>query len=239
VAAGPFIASIYPEYLTDPNILICPSDSEAGETTDKLAEEGLQNNVDEADASYAYFGWVFDRLKGNVAAASTFNFLAIALGATGADLSQEVPVQLAAGLNELVQKPAVLQAIADDENGPNGMAAQNAADEDIDLAESYPGEGNGGGNVIYRFREGIERFLITDINNPAASAQAQSTVWVMLDSLGTLAATKYFNHIPGGCNVLYMDGHVDFVRYVNTESGATSPVLPSVATLVGAFTNID
>jgi prepilin-type processing-associated H-X9-DG protein len=21
------------------------------------------------------------------------------------------------------------------------------------------------------------------------------------------------NHIPGGCNVLYMDGHVEFVRY--------------------------
>ena len=23
----------------------------------------------------------------------------------------------------------------------------------------------------------------------------------------------YFNHIPGGGNVLYMDGHVEFVRY--------------------------
>jgi prepilin-type processing-associated H-X9-DG protein len=22
-----------------------------------------------------------------------------------------------------------------------------------------------------------------------------------------------FNHIPGGCNVLYMDGHVEFIRY--------------------------
>lgn len=22
-----------------------------------------------------------------------------------------------------------------------------------------------------------------------------------------------FNHLPGGCNVLYMDGHVEFVRY--------------------------
>ncbi|HOZ46621.1 MAG TPA: hypothetical protein PLO37_11195 [Candidatus Hydrogenedentes bacterium] len=23
----------------------------------------------------------------------------------------------------------------------------------------------------------------------------------------------YFNHAPGGCNILYMDGHVEFARY--------------------------
>ena len=23
----------------------------------------------------------------------------------------------------------------------------------------------------------------------------------------------FFNHIPGGANVMYFDGHVDFVRY--------------------------
>ena len=22
-----------------------------------------------------------------------------------------------------------------------------------------------------------------------------------------------FNHVPGGCNVLYMDGHVEFLKY--------------------------
>jgi prepilin-type processing-associated H-X9-DG protein len=25
--------------------------------------------------------------------------------------------------------------------------------------------------------------------------------------------TSKFNHIPGGSNVLYMDGHVEFVKY--------------------------
>jgi len=24
---------------------------------------------------------------------------------------------------------------------------------------------------------------------------------------------RYFNHVPGGSNVLFMDGHVDFLRY--------------------------
>ena len=57
------------------------------------------------------------------------------------------------------------------------IAAEAAADQDITVTA---GLGNGGtGSTVYRLREGIERFLITDINNPAASAQAQSTVWIM------------------------------------------------------------
>ena len=69
--------------------------------------------------------------------------------------------------------------------------------------------------VSYRLREGIERFFITDINNPAASAVAQSDVWVMFDEIAQAdsASGVMFNHIPGGCNVLYMDGHVEFIRY--------------------------
>ncbi len=74
-----------------------------------------------------------------------------------------------------------------------------------------------------RLKEGIERFFITDINNPAAGAQAQSTIAVMWDAwatdqnvfsgTGAGSASALFNHIPGGSNVLYMDGHVGFVRY--------------------------
>jgi len=60
-------------------------------------------------------------------------------------------------------------------------------------------------------REGVERFLITDINNPGGSAKAQSTIEIMYDIVDTDPSD--FNHIPGGSNVLYMDGHVSFVRY--------------------------
>jgi prepilin-type N-terminal cleavage/methylation domain-containing protein/prepilin-type processing-associated H-X9-DG protein len=68
-----------------------------------------------------------------------------------------------------------------------------------------------------RIREGIERFFISDINNPAASAQAQSTLIVMWDMIG--APVEHFNHVPGGSNVLYMDGHVSFVRYTGAGQG--------------------
>jgi prepilin-type N-terminal cleavage/methylation domain-containing protein/prepilin-type processing-associated H-X9-DG protein len=77
-----------------------------------------------------------------------------------------------------------------------------------------------GGDTVFRLREGIERFLITDINNPGASAEAQSTVSVMWDTFGGTGNADaagnpigVFNHVPGGCNVMYLDGHVQFVRY--------------------------
>ena len=66
---------------------------------------------------------------------------------------------------------------------------------------------------VLRLREGIERFLITDMNNAAASAMAQSEVIVMYDAWGGKDwGMNTFNHLPGGSNVLFMDGHVDFVK---------------------------
>jgi prepilin-type processing-associated H-X9-DG protein len=69
-------------------------------------------------------------------------------------------------------------------------------------------------------KEGIERFFITDINNPAASSSAQSELVVMYDywasSLSMIPSggeVARYNHVPGGSNVLYMDGHVEFIRY--------------------------
>jgi prepilin-type processing-associated H-X9-DG protein len=67
-------------------------------------------------------------------------------------------------------------------------------------------------------REGIERFFITDINNPAGSALAQTEVPIMWDAVATVVSN--FNHIPGGANVLYMDGHVEFVRYPSDKAPA-------------------
>ena len=89
-----------------------------------------------------------------------------------------------------------------------------------------------------RLKEGIERFFITDINNPAAGAKAQSKLCVMWDGWARednanaaghgKGAIVLFNHIPGGCNVLYMDGHVEFRKYgasagIPFDSPATAP----------------
>lgn len=71
-------------------------------------------------------------------------------------------------------------------------------------------------------REGVERFAITDINNPAGSANAQSDAAIMWDnSFSANGAARpgggsfgnNFNHVPGGANILYMDGHVEWAKY--------------------------
>jgi prepilin-type processing-associated H-X9-DG protein len=66
--------------------------------------------------------------------------------------------------------------------------------------------------TVHRLREGIERFFITDINNPASSSLAQSELFVLFDDISS-GNPEFMNHIPGGCNILYMDGHVQFERY--------------------------
>jgi len=76
------------------------------------------------------------------------------------------------------------------------------------------GSGGPGTETILFNREGAERFLVTDINNPAGSAKAQTDVFIMWDRIGISGRSKDgFAHIPGGINILYMDGHVEFVKY--------------------------
>ena len=118
---------------------------------------------------------------------------------------------------------------------PNGWEMPMSA-----RADSQPAMDDDGVTHLPRsynqIREGIERFFITDINNPAAGALAQSTLPIMMDSWaqqsGWWAAfsgfqdqgVAKFNHVPGGSNVLYMDGHVEFVRF-----GSKFPVANSSA----------
>ena len=112
-------------------------------------------------------------------------------------------------------------------NESNFMSLLSFLDPDL-LAYMVPIVLNQGGKLspeqklrdlgpIPRLRNGIERFLITDINNPAGGAKAQSNVAAMWDRLvyqaGNADYTSRFNHIPGGNNVLYMDGHVSFVKF--------------------------
>ena len=92
----------------------------------------------------------------------------------------------------------------------NLTLAADLANFDKDLTEEVF-DVNGNPATIWRDREGIERFFITDINNPAASSKAQSTIAVFFDKVWP--AAEAYNHIPGGGNILFMDGHVQFERY--------------------------
>lgn len=247
LAAGPDVATIYPEYLNDPAIAICPSDST--ETVKYLQDDdgdfNLHRNPERIDASYAYLGWVLDRIglqTGTFGQFTALSGVVALLGGSGTvPPGSEADIQLGAAAEALFVKVGTEYAsILNTGNAATCETVKKRADEDIDLVDddlttTYPGRGNGGGDVVYRLREGIERFLITDINNAAATAQAQSTVYIMFDQLANTGAIEFFNHIPGGCNVLYLDGHVDFLRYINSNTGGNPPVIPSVATIIGAI----
>ena len=141
---------IYPEYLTDTNILICPSlpDSEQWRAKKEAAID---------DESYFYLGYAVADEKDLAAFCTAYK---------------------------------------------EHMAKGEPIDGDLTVPQ---GTGSLGGSIIYQLREGIERFFITDINNPAGAAILQSKLPVLIE--------RPENHVPKGGNVLFMDGHVEFVKY--------------------------
>ncbi len=229
-AAGPWVPSVYPEYLTDPAVAFCPSDS--GETPEDLlnpttgeidfgyacTSNASDRGLGLVDSSYIYLGWVFDRVE--VDQSNTpVSAIATLLDITG--LSGNVP-------DQLIQALTLFLA---DLLAENIVSAEQRVLGDLSVEAGF---GNGGGDTVYRLREGIERFMITDINNPAASAQAQSTIWIMGDN--TSAGVASFNHVPGGANLLYLDGHVSFMRYQEAGPGpVNAPVSNAFAVLDAAF----
>lgn len=234
---GPMASSVYPEYLTDPMIVFCPSDPELGASIERAKRNGewcfqyaagSKECSSAIDASYLYIGWVLDRLEDQYGLTDVGPLIsALATipntGLDGAPSSLQGPTQM---INALIQgiTPELVAGILANDNA----RVVSAIDKDVS-GGILAGYGNGGGDTVYRLREGIERFVITDINNPAASAMAQSELFVMMDHIATVVGS--FNHVPGGANVLYMDGHVEFIRY--QEVNGTPPVTGSVANLFG------
>ena len=192
---------MYPEYLSDTNTLVCPSDSlvsasgssqnvperwqYAGNINPQLAGQIDPRRLD--STSYTYFGWMFND-----------ELIDLPGGKDSNDLTWDVVVD--GNFMCLLKFQSIME----------GGVGQ-IADRDSDFDVATPGWGNSG-ETVYRLREGIERFMITDINNPAASAQAQSEIPMMFDTISGMFVGD-FNHVPGGGNVVYLDGHVEFLKY--------------------------
>ncbi|MCC6699233.1 MAG: DUF1559 domain-containing protein [Candidatus Hydrogenedentes bacterium] len=200
-AFGPRIPAVYPEYLTDLNALLCPSDPDTAQANPLLIVEDdgsgtcqYVHEVTYGDQSFNYLGYVLDRVDES-------------------DPKTSVPFP---GPAQMVALSVMFGGVLFN----NDPSDDGVTDDDVNLADfgmGGLGYGNGGGDTIRRVREGVERFLVTDINNPAASAKGQSSLPMMWDKISTKPSGGVgFNHLPGGCNTLYLDGHVRFVALGDT-----------------------
>ncbi len=193
--------------MTDDHIIICPSDPDGETRANEFwrKEDGTIDPCDFWEVSYTYYGWavrpefVIDPATDVNADPPTFDpgFMA----AVASVFKGEDPITGDDDKNSAVYNY-------------NVGTPWNSFEADLTFTSLLP-DLLGVSRTCYRLREGIERFFITDINNPAGSSLAQSEICVMWDSVWTASIIdeSYFNHIPGGGNVLYMDGHVEFVRY--------------------------
>jgi prepilin-type N-terminal cleavage/methylation domain-containing protein/prepilin-type processing-associated H-X9-DG protein len=200
-------ASLFPEYLSDVRVLACPSDgTNSAESLVALQKRTDFTSVQRDDwlsVSYSYVYPGFLTLSDNDCAG--WRYYIENLKMEYGDTRDRVDFSADTVIPAEAKWPSSL-------NDQYGRYPQIA------------GTGSNGQNTLYSLREGIQRFLLTDINAPAADSAASSGVPILWDafaqSFGSSTSNRgfaegigAFNHVPGGANVLFMDGHVEFLRY--------------------------
>jgi prepilin-type N-terminal cleavage/methylation domain-containing protein/prepilin-type processing-associated H-X9-DG protein len=232
------MVQVYPEYLSDPAVTLCPSDPDGNDpatvyddadnrdtvwngsawtqTSGNPNKEFYPCEVKSSTSSYMYFGWafVYPGITDDphvFEPSSSFITDVLDYFNNKDTLEPGAVTEFSTALTDFIER------VQD-----HTFESLKNMDDDIS-SDNY---------TVYRYREGIERFFITDINNPSATAQAQSGISVLSDIVNSDQNDKggQFNHVPGGGNVLYMDGHVSFLRYPDVW-----PISPLVAGLNAAF----
>jgi prepilin-type N-terminal cleavage/methylation domain-containing protein/prepilin-type processing-associated H-X9-DG protein len=236
---GVDFTQVHPEYLTDVNVLVCPSSSRnAGDVNNDLLMmfddgSGSCQHVNLAMATatfYPYMGYAVDNADEGGPFLTGAQYETI-----WGDWHDDEPLSC--------QMTSMIESLWQGDGGFN--APRNHQDlpvydaiNDLCMANGFGNVGSGGSDMHMRLREGIERFMITDINNPGASSKAQSEISVMWDYASAAirdsgqefqVGTASFNHIPGGSNVLYMDGHVKFNKF----PGGDFPANRAAANAIG------
>jgi prepilin-type N-terminal cleavage/methylation domain-containing protein/prepilin-type processing-associated H-X9-DG protein len=221
--------SMHPQYLEDPGILVCPSDPGAEELASpvhQIFDDGsgtcpYTGYITQGDESYFYLGWAMDKVEDDDP-----TIAASVIGLAGGDpVSAQVAGLLASIIPVLDDNTCLNDGPLDDDRGIPGAIVTAAGGGPI---------GNGSTNDLLRLREGIYRFLITNILNPQSAMAASSELFICADTIASgkfnATALGIYNHLPGGCNVLYEDGHVEFIKYPNRF-----PANKTFAILAGNF----
>jgi prepilin-type N-terminal cleavage/methylation domain-containing protein/prepilin-type processing-associated H-X9-DG protein len=210
--------AIYPEYLTDADVMACPSDPQFDSKVQFRLDTGatLSNNAWGSTGhsfsagtphpdcmgslSYVYTGWMIITDNEMNSGLSIYTWM-----------DKVMPISFA---------------------GSDGWRGNSIVD--VTSYNKTATTGNGAGKRINRLAMGVDRFLISDINNTLSDDQTgSSTVPLMWDQIST--AITEFSHVPAGQNCLYLDGHVAFVRYDRTSG--LFPFSPAYAAVNGGVSD--
>lgn len=200
----PDMRALYPEYLPDVDVLICPSSNSKSTALEEWDEGPAQGPAWHHHVGFTGNGIV----EPCEITAIPYNYLGWAITDS---------------MVEGISAPET-------DSHPDAIHDMDPLSENMDELAHHWGDGEtwlvlrdweldppiNGYDVAFRLREGIERYLITDINSPGSGHVSQSALPVMWDSV--MDNPKHFNHVPGGLNVLFLDGHVEFMQY-NDHAG--------------------
>lgn len=190
---------VYPEYLSDASIAACPSDPEY----DPKRNFRLTTNTTLSDGSYGSATQAFTAGTVHPNCITSMSYLYAGYVATSD--SEEIPLFVAYTWLDYVVPVS-------------NSACDGWRDRDINVASfGFSGSGNANTSVVHRMAAGVDRFLISDINQILTGEESgASAVPLMWDQMSTNVIM--FNHVPAGINVLYLDGHVDLKHYNNRVS---------------------
>jgi prepilin-type N-terminal cleavage/methylation domain-containing protein/prepilin-type processing-associated H-X9-DG protein len=184
--------SVYPEYLTDVAVCVCPSDPDSSNSLASFHQNSDPTLPVEpcrlACGSYFYTGWAFYEPWMMLPDATVPSV-------DGVDLSDPLAV---AGLANTYLDNDLVAAMLDFHT--NGLSPAGK-EEDM------------GPVPRLRYRNGDRIWVTDNINNSAALAVTDSEIPVMWDEIAVGGRPGNFNHVPGGVNIQYMDGHVEFNKW--------------------------
>ncbi|MBI5118222.1 DUF1559 domain-containing protein [Candidatus Poribacteria bacterium] len=201
---------VYPEYLTDAAIMMCPSDPESNPKTNFRLTQNTSLSDNTWGATTASFG------KGTVHpdCISTNSYVYASYMIMNNS-------EMASGLSTYLLTDMALAISTANTNGWR--------DRNVNLASfGFTGSGNARSSTINRLSTSVDRFLVTDINTILTGSESGSSVIpLMWDQISTNISE--FSHVPAGQNVLFMDGHVEFIRYDRASTKfPTSPLYAAV-----------
>ncbi len=176
--------AIYPEYLAEARVLVCPSDLDGNQQFDsgrwrEMFAPPDHRNIKPCmfdDLSYHYVPWV------------------IRSPWVWDDALMDYDQGFVLAFQDVLRKSAA---------GLAALPTWSFTDE------------NQREHQIMPLHQGVARFMITDINAPASGFVGESALPVFFDQLSVVVTD--FNHVPGGTNVLYLDGHVSYAKYPDVE----------------------